>query len=145
MLQIVFKKSKVRTNQLFLFQFHSFSIQREYFILFHFIFISRSFYLIEVIRASQQFNCLQGKDATPPTLFIYLTSFKDTFVIQQNFKKVLQQQQDVIHIVSFVTLAFLFFLRVFTISQYHQKKTCEVVLKFVLLKRNNFQALCMIF
>ena len=137
------KKSKVTSFRSF-FSFFKFKGNTLFVFISSFLFF-RSFYLIEVIRASQQFNCLQGKDATPPTLFIYLTSFKDTFVIQQNFKKVLQQQQDVIHIVSFVTLAFLFFLRVFTISQYHQKKTYEVVLKFVLLKRNNFQALCMIF
>ena len=98
------------------FNFSFFKIQREYFILFHFIFISRSFYLIEVIRASQQFNCLQGKDATPPTLFIYLTSFKDTFVIQQNLKSVTTTTR--CHSYCFLCHPrILFFLRVFTISQ----------------------------
>ena len=61
---------------------HPFQNQREYFIFSSINFLFFSF-LIEVIRASQQFNCLEGKDATPPPLFIYLTAFKDTFVIQQ--------------------------------------------------------------
>ena len=65
-----------------------FSIQREYFTFLSFHFFILSVFLIEVIRASQQFNCLEGKDATPPTLFIYLTTFKDTFVIQQSLKSV---------------------------------------------------------
>ena len=112
-----------------------FSNSNGIFYLFYFIFfIFRSFYLIEVIRASQQFNCLQGKDATPPTLFIYLTSFKDTFVIQQNLKSVTTTTR--CHSYCFLCHPrILFFLRVFTILQLKKRN----VLKVVEYKRTNFQ------